>query len=435
MEDYCFEGFEYDDSVLYAFDRNGNAELVESSYQNRRELCSAEGELEIPVIDGTAVLPEQIDGHPLVCIWENALENLACRTLVIPNSVTRIFGKSFYYFYASFYFNESELSSCKIEEVMVAPDHPALEVVDGVLIDKQRKSIIFCPKNKEGHYTVPEGIVSIDACAFRSCRITGVTLAKSVRRVCSGAFSGCSQLKLVEGVRDDIVFSGNPFAGTVFAASHVCTVHWKNDSLVDDTWKNQDAVKIHLSILRCGDRLPLPEETVVALPESREDTPLVRLEFGSLKYVACHTLMLPDSVTTIAPGAFVYGARSQHFSYIEPLWLRRAQVTTVCVSENHPTLQMIDGVLFDKTSHTLLFCFDKKPGQHYVLPEGTERIAAHAFHGCEFTGITLPDSLREIGEYAFLHCHQLTGTIKLHSTVACEKDALTIVPKKKAFPR
>lgn len=432
MENYFFDGFQYDNSILYAIDRDGNAELVESSYQNHRELCSADGELEIPVIDGTAVLPEEIHGHPLVTVWENALENLDdCRTLVIPNSVTRIFSKSFYHFYASYSFSESELCSSGIKEIVVAPDHPALEVRDGVLIDKQRKSIIFCPESKEGHYTVPEGIVSIDDCAFRGCRITGVTLASTVCYVCSGAFSGCRELKLVDGVRDDITFLGNPFAGTVFATSTVSTVRWKNGALVDASFRNQDCPRFHLQAERCGTRLPLPHEITVALPEHWQDQPLERLEFGSMEFVSCHTLVIPNSLTTIEPGAFVFNTSMMgNGSYVKLLYLSRARITTVRIAEDHPTLRLVDGVLFDKTSHTLLFCFDKKPGQHYVVPEGTARIAAHAFHGCEFAKITLPDSLQEIGECAFLRCYQMVGPDNLRSTVLCKEHALTIVPPK-----
>lgn len=60
MDPYYFECFEYDNSILYCINAEGNAELVESRYQSHRGLCAAVGELEIPIANGRCILPEPI---------------------------------------------------------------------------------------------------------------------------------------------------------------------------------------------------------------------------------------------------------------------------------------------------------------------------------------------------------------------------------------
>ena len=44
-----------------------------------------------------------------------------------------------------------------------------------------------------------------------------------------------------------------------------------------------------------------------------------------------------------------------------------------------------------------------------VIPEGTERIGNYWFYGCDIEDITFPDSVREIGAWAFYKCNKLTS--------------------------
>lgn len=46
---------------------------------------------------------------------------------------------------------------------------------------------------------------------------------------------------------------------------------------------------------------------------------------------------------------------------------------------------------------------------HVTIPENVEKIADGAFKGKMITSITVPSSLREIGNYAFCGCKKLTS--------------------------
>ena len=45
----------------------------------------------------------------------------------------------------------------------------------------------------------------------------------------------------------------------------------------------------------------------------------------------------------------------------------------------------------------------------FIVPEGIERIAGYAFRECHFTSVNIPNSVKSIGDYAFILCRGLTS--------------------------
>lgn len=67
--------------------------------------------------------------------------------------------------------------------------------VDGVLFDKSQDTLIQCPGGKEGDYTIPPGVDTIDSEAFYDCYLlTTVTILNSVTSLGEDAFDSCSSL-------------------------------------------------------------------------------------------------------------------------------------------------------------------------------------------------------------------------------------------------
>ncbi len=72
------------------------------------------------------------------------------------------------------------------------------------------------------------------------------------------------------------------------------------------------------------------------------------------------------------------------------------------VSDTHPTLETIDGVLFYKPDNVLLSYPEKRQGDSYDIPDGTAAVAWRAFDGTNgLKAIRVPDSVRSFGEGAF----------------------------------
>ena len=100
---------------------------------------------------------------------------------------------------------DNPFASCGEVEIKVAPDHPYLAMIDGVLFSKSDKRLVYCPPTKES-YVVPEGIEYIGKGAFYNCEyLTDITIPDTVTSIGDSAFSNCRYLEnivLPDSVKD-----------------------------------------------------------------------------------------------------------------------------------------------------------------------------------------------------------------------------------------
>ena len=120
---------------------------------------------------------------------------------------------------------------------------------------------------------------------------------------------------------------------------------------------------------------------------------------GKETFQGCSSLTnvrIPASVTFIGEGAF-----SSCF-----------QLKDIIVDKENVTFINIDGVLFDKQQHALLFYPVEKQDISYIIPDGVKIIGNSAFYNCyNLKNITLPDTIIKIEESAFENCSELTEII------------------------
>ena len=85
---------------------------------------------------------------------------------------------------------------------------------------------------------------------------------------------------------------------------------------------------------------------------------------------------------------------------------------TYDVSESK-TVKVIDGVLYQTvaTGLELISYPMAKVGDTYVVEEGTTRISARAFAGAALESVTLPSTLKSLGDKAFYECENLSVVI------------------------
>lgn len=68
----------------------------------------------------------------------------------------------------------------------------------GVQFSDDKKTLIHCPKNLYGEYTIPYGVVVIKQWAFAACReLTSIKIPDSVTKIECQAFENCSSLQAV----------------------------------------------------------------------------------------------------------------------------------------------------------------------------------------------------------------------------------------------
>ena len=81
----------------------------------------------------------------------------------------------------------------KLTDIRVSPNHPALEVIDGVLFGRADRRLICCPIGLGmTDYDIPQGTVIIGKMAFFNCTsLKSFTIPESVRTIEEQAFWYC----------------------------------------------------------------------------------------------------------------------------------------------------------------------------------------------------------------------------------------------------
>lgn len=290
-------------------------------------------------------VPAEAEGRPVTAIAEDALcmcENL--ERVTIPDSVTVIEGNPF--------------TICsRLKEIIVSPDHPTLEVRDGVLFSKADARLIVCPAGVHPeNYAVPEGTKTIGANAFRNIdRLTTVTVPEGVEEIGDRAFWYCENLK-------EITLPGSlrKIGESAFAGDY--------------------------------------NLTAFAIPEGVE-------EIGNNALWGCGltTVDIPDSVTTVGNNPFNFCKELRQIS----------------VSPDHPTLEIRDGMLFSKPDSRLIYYPMGRQEDTFEIPEGTKVIGGFAFWHCEnLASVTVPEGVTEIGIDAFSACRNLKNAVIPDSVTA-----------------
>lgn len=140
-----------------------------------------------------------------------------CRKISIPKSVTYIRENAFIGGISSGYqdpdrydYTSSNLNFTffDLEEINVDPDNMVYASKDGVLYDKEMKTLIVCPRAKTGTFIIPEGVETLGDRCFISCNLlTEIRLPSTLKTIGTkegrGAFYFCCSLKSItipEGV-------------------------------------------------------------------------------------------------------------------------------------------------------------------------------------------------------------------------------------------
>ncbi len=120
-------------------------------------------------------------------------------------------------------------------------------------------------------------------------------------------------------------------------------------------------------------------------------------EIGSYAFYGCTsltTIAIPYSVTSIGSSAFFCCT----------------SLTKIDVDSNNSVYASIGGVLFNKY-FTKIICCPAGKKEEYTIPDSVTEIGSYAFLNCtSLTSIIIPNSVTEIGSYAFCACTSLTST-------------------------
>lgn len=165
------------------------------------EICSYRGK------STELTIPSTLAGYTVTSIGTAAFRfNNILVSVTLPNSVTHIDDFAFQSCYQlSAIVLPNSLTSIgmnafgygSLTGIIVSPDHPTLATIDGVLFDKQTKTLLHYPyvySLTDTSYSVPEGILSIGEGAFLFSDLQSISLPDSLISIEEGAFSSCTKL-------------------------------------------------------------------------------------------------------------------------------------------------------------------------------------------------------------------------------------------------
>ncbi len=141
------------------------------------------------------------------------------KSLTIPTSVTHIDGGWTFYgcdgLTSVTILSNAKIAGCfrncrGLTSLSVTFDNPFYSSEDGVLFNKDKTELIMYPGGKQGAYTIPSSVTSIESSAFSGCSgLTSLTIPSNVTNIGDGAFA--SSTEYVSILTDITVASDNPY--------------------------------------------------------------------------------------------------------------------------------------------------------------------------------------------------------------------------------
>ncbi|HSP42697.1 MAG TPA: leucine-rich repeat domain-containing protein, partial [Luteolibacter sp.] len=108
--------------------------------------------------------------------------------------------------------NSGSIASCSLlTSIFVGIQNPSFTSVQGVLYNKDQTTLIACPSGYAGGHAIPDSVMTVTEAAFKDCtELTSVVLPTGLTSIDAFTFMGCTSLESVtvpESVRDIGVYS------------------------------------------------------------------------------------------------------------------------------------------------------------------------------------------------------------------------------------
>ena len=317
---------------------------------------------------------------------------VGCKNTTIPNSVTSIGNRAFFYC--------SGLTSITMPNSVTSIGAGAfygcetlvyVKIPEGITIIEEET---FCHCESLVSIDIPDNVTRIYGSAFSNCyRLERILIPKAVTRIYDSAFSGCGSLERI------VVETGNPQydsrenCNAIIETSTNTLILGCNNSTIPN------------GVVTVGDRAfyNCSGLTNITIPSSVTsigrwafsgcsgltsiEIPSSVISIGDRAFCSCGNLInitIPNDVTNVGQSAFDGTP-----------WYNNLSVGVVYIGN---VLYAYKGVMPENTS--------------IVVKDGTTMISERAFSYCnELVGIEIPSSVTSIGDEAFSGCSKLESII------------------------
>ena len=273
-------------------------------------------------------------------------------------------------------------SSCTgLSGIYVNASNSSYISVDGVLLNKNKTTLIQAPGAFWGTYVIPDSVMSIGQSAFQGCiNLTGIIIPDSVMSIGESAFSKCGSLTSVTipygvAIIEESVFSGCNSLTNITIPDSVMSI----ENFAFYGCENLSNIIIPANVASLGQFVFSRCSSLASIVIPDGVTSIMYNAFSD-----CSSLMnitIPDSVTSIGESAF-----------------------SGCSSLISITIP------YGVASIRRYAFYDCSSLANITIPEGVTNIGYSAFYGCrDLASISIPSSMANIGPYAFKGCSSLVN--------------------------
>ncbi len=300
----------------------------------------------------------------------------------------------------------SSFSGCRnLKEVKIDPSNSHFTLVDGVVYNMNRDSVVLYPARKDGtEYTIPTGTVTIGEYAFSWSNLQKIIIPSTITRIRSGAFCDCSSLSSINIPSSVSSVGSDAFYNTAWYNSQPDGLIYKDNILLatKGEYLSGDVV------IDEGTRLIADNVfgkgfwgsgiTSITIPNSVTC-------IGVEAFYHCNNLtsvVIPNSVKTIGRSAF--NECKALVSVTLPNSITRIESGIFAFCRKLSSVNIPNTV----TSIGSMAFYDCESLTSITIPDGVTQIEENAFCGSGLTSIAIPPSVKEIGR-AGLACPNLTA--------------------------
>lgn len=338
-------------------------------------------------------------------------------------------------------FNLNDLSLPNLTVFVVAENNSVFSSENGVLYNADKTKLLLFPMKKEGDFTVPESVLTIEAAAFHEEGVlSSVTIPYQVLGIGKDNFNKDCQIKGYTGSAAEayakeqemtfvslgttpvsIVASGtvgNNLNWTLSSESVLTIsgtgtmeIEQNTEGYYDAPWlPYKDAIRrvvIESGVTNIGNSAFKGCENLesIIIPDTV-------VSFESEAFYSCTKLKnitLPENLSSIGDYVFVYCEALESIHIPAKLtsgldgsdFQRCAALEKITVSDENTAYKAMDGILYSKNGETLIRYPEKRGVQKYLVEDFVKNIGDYAFSDTIIWTVILPDSVTNLGEGAF----------------------------------
>ncbi|MBQ9010835.1 MAG: leucine-rich repeat protein [Clostridia bacterium] len=269
--------------------------------------------------------------------------------------------------------NSSIVSACPyLKEITVMPGNETVKSVDGVLFSADGEILYAYPSGKDGkRYKTPKGTVKISSQSFRgTVNLESVELTEGIEEIEWDGF-GSSSIKSITLPNSLTTISQNVFSGS----EKLTEIIVRNDHPTLSSVKRKYLYSKDHTIFYCYPA-GLKDSSYTFEPETEE------IEGYALSETELKSVVLPDGLKKIGHHAF-YG------SHLKSVY--------------------VPGSVTEIGTQAFSFAYL----EYVALDKGVEKLSSNVFNSSLLLqGVSVPDTVTEIGELAFLK----TGNVRIFTT-------------------